>query len=62
MTMFRIELKEAKPTNGHSGADPISLVEFIEAEDWHAARMAAAQKHHIDVYTPAMFATAEVQP
>jgi hypothetical protein len=59
--MFRIELRGAKPTNGHTGEPEIHDVTEVEAPDWIGSREAVARRYGIDAFDPAMFAT-RVEP
>ncbi len=58
MPMFRIELRGAKPTNGHAGEPEIHDVTEVDAPDWIGSREAAARRYGIDPFDPAMLAVA----
>lgn len=57
MPTFRIDLRDAKPTNGHTGEPALTLIAQADAKDWLAARESAARRYGIDVYDPAMRVT-----
>lgn len=56
MAIFRVELRGAKPTNGHTGEPAITTAMQVEARDWFSARQSAARRYGIDPMDPAMFA------
>lgn len=57
MPTYRIELREAKPTNGHTGEPAVStIVPNLEAPSWAHARAWASRRYGIDPNDPAMLA------
>ena len=59
MPTFRIDLRGAKPTNGHAGEPEITEVTTAEGPDWYGARENAARRYGIDPFDPAMICTPE---
>lgn len=56
MADYIVELRGAKPQNGHSGEDPITAKIGVDAVDWFDAREKAARRYSVGVFDPAMLA------
>lgn len=57
MATFKVDLRGATPINGHTGEDPITAIDLIEAECWIDARRFAARRYGIATFDPAMLVT-----
>lgn len=58
---FRVELRGAKPVNGHTGEAPVTEVTTVEAESWIEARECMHRRYGIDAFDPAMIVTRETE-
>lgn len=61
MPTFVVDVRGAKPINGHTGEPEVTTVATIEAGSWFEARSCAARRFGIDPHDPAMLAC-EIEP